>query len=143
MSEIVQENVWFSLAFDQFANTSSTRIPFDHHLLLGMVAPRGLFIIDNIGYDWLGPWSSWACAVAARTIYSAFGAEDSFGISQAPNHTHREFPDYQQGELSSFINRFLFNQEANTAIWETAGNASFPKDWYPWNTPKFNGGFHF
>jgi hypothetical protein len=29
-------------------------MPIDHHLLMGMVTPRGLFVIDNIGYDWLG-----------------------------------------------------------------------------------------
>jgi len=142
-SEIVQENVWFSLAFDQFANTSTTKIPFDHHLLLGMVAPRGLFIIDNIGYDWLGPWSSWGCAVAAKTIYSALGAGDSFGISQAANHSHCVFPSVQQGELNAFIDRFLLDKSANTTVWETAGNATFPTSWYPWSAPNLKGGAHF
>jgi len=137
-SEIVQENVWLSTAFDQFANTTTTKLPFDHHLLLSMVAPRGLFITDNAGFDWLGPWASWGCSIAARTVYTALNATDSFGISQAPNHSHCVFPSAQQGELTNFINRFLLNKTANTTVWETAGNATFPTSWYPWSTPNLS-----
>jgi hypothetical protein len=80
-SEIVGENVWFSTAFNQFSKSTS-KLPFDHHELMGLVAPRGLFIIDNIGYDWLGPYSSWIASNAARTIYSALGVTNNIGISQ-------------------------------------------------------------
>ncbi|KAH0341656.1 hypothetical protein KCU83_g9600, partial [Aureobasidium melanogenum] len=57
-SEIVQENVWFATQFDEFENSTVDTLPFDHHMLAGLVAPRGLLVIDNIGYEWLGPWSS-------------------------------------------------------------------------------------
>lgn len=56
--EIVTENVWFATAFDTYAN-QTTLLPFDHHMLAGLLAPRALFAIDNVGYQWLGPWSSW------------------------------------------------------------------------------------
>jgi hypothetical protein len=134
-SEIVQENVWFSTAFNPFASSTTTKLPFDHHLLLSMVAPRGLFVIDNVGIDWLGPWASWGCAIAAQTVYKSLSATDSFGISQAASHAHCSFPSSQQGELTNFINRFLLKKTANTTVWETAGNATFPTTWYPWNTP--------
>ncbi|KAG5349017.1 hypothetical protein C0989_006543 [Termitomyces sp. Mn162] len=45
--EIVQENVWFARSFAEFANTTVDRLPVDHHMLMGLVAPRGLLVIDN------------------------------------------------------------------------------------------------
>jgi len=134
-SEIIQENVWFSTNFNPFASTNTSKLPFDHHLLLGLVAPRGLFVIDNVGIDWLGPWSSWGAGVAAQTIYKALGATDSFGVSQAASHDHCAFPSAQQPELTAFINRFLLKQSANTTVFETAGNSTFPSSWYPWSVP--------
>ena len=44
--EIVTENVWFSTAFNPYVNNVS-ELPFDHHLLAALIAPRGLFVIDN------------------------------------------------------------------------------------------------
>ncbi|KAJ7099881.1 hypothetical protein C8R43DRAFT_1092336 [Mycena crocata] len=138
-SEIIGENVWFSTNFNQFAQSSVNRLPFDHHLLAGLVAPRALFVIDNVGYDWLGPFASFGAMVAARTIWTALGAQTAMGYSQAANHVHCSFPSSQQPQLSAFINRFLLGQtSANTAITETAGGYSFPipnAQWAPWTPP--------
>ncbi|KAJ7449611.1 hypothetical protein FB451DRAFT_1343160 [Mycena latifolia] len=138
-SEIIQENVWFSTNFNgfPFATTSVNKLPFDHHMLIGMVAPRGFFAIDNIGYDWLGPLSSYGALVAGRTIWTAMGVADSMGYSQAANHTHCVFPSEQQSQLNAFINRFLLGQTVNTTITTTAGGYSFPipnAQWAPWSS---------
>ncbi|KAF7356692.1 hypothetical protein MVEN_01003900 [Mycena venus] len=103
-----------------------------------MVAPRGLFVIDNLGYDWLGPFSSYGAMVSARTAWTAMGASDSMGISQASNHTHCVFPSTQQPQLDAFINKFLFDQDTDTDIVETAGNYTFEvpdAQWAPWSVP--------
>jgi len=139
-SEIVQENVWLSTSFDQFANTSVDALPFDHHSLGAMVAPRGLFVIDNLGYDWLGPFSSYGAMIAARTAWTAMRATHAMGISQAANHTHCIFPSTQQPQLDAFINKFLFDQPTDTDINETAGNYTFvvpDAQWAPWRVPAF------
>jgi hypothetical protein len=49
--EIVGENVWFSKNFDQYSKATST-VPEDHHMLAALIAPRGLFVIEN-DIDWL------------------------------------------------------------------------------------------
>jgi len=41
LSEITGENVWFRASFNAF-NASSTVLPFDHHMIEGLVAPRAL-----------------------------------------------------------------------------------------------------
>ena len=83
--EIVGECIWYSREFEVFANeTNGTqRLPFDHHMLAGLVAPRCLFVIDNVGYEGLSPWSNYGCMTVAREIYKASGAQEAFGYSEA------------------------------------------------------------
>ncbi|THG96855.1 hypothetical protein EW026_g5054 [Hermanssonia centrifuga] len=45
-TEIVGENVWFSTNFANYVNDLSS-LPFDHHLLAAMIAPRPLISYEN------------------------------------------------------------------------------------------------
>lgn len=138
-SEIINENVWFSTSFNQYA-TNTKLLPFDHHMLDGLVAPRGLFNIDNSGYEWLGPWSSWGCNLAGHTIYEALGVPDHFGFSMSSNHAHCSFPSEQQADLTAFINKFLLDQNTNTSIESNYGGVSFPtSSWITWSNPDLTG----
>jgi hypothetical protein len=135
-SEIVQENVWFATQFDDFAKTTVNMLPFDHHMLAGLVAPRGLLVIDNIGYEWLGPWSSFGCMKTARKIYQALGASDHLGYSMSPSHLHCSFPSYQSPQLQAFIDKFLFDKDSDTDFFTAAGNITFDdSQWVDWSTP--------
>ncbi|PKX94886.1 putative extracelular cellulose binding protein (Cip2) [Aspergillus novofumigatus IBT 16806] len=133
--EIVQENVWFSTAFNAYANNVD-RLPFDHHMLAGLIAPRGLLSIDNAGYQWLGPWSSLGCMGTARLIWQAMGVPDRMGYSMSTNHPHCSFPDQQREDLFAFINRFLLGMEVNTTVQKNyAGIAFDSKPWVNWQVP--------
>ena len=135
-SEIVNENVWLNTRFNDFAQGKVSQLPFDHHMLAGLVAPRGLLVIDNIAYEWLGPWSCFECMRAAHKIYEALGVPDNLGISQSPNHQHCAFPDYQQPELDAFVGKFLLGQQTNTSIIKTAGNFTYDESqWIDWTVP--------
>jgi hypothetical protein len=59
---------FFSTAFNPFAQDIRT-LPIDHHLLSAMVAPRGLLVLDNSQFPWLGPASVYGCSVAASKIF--------------------------------------------------------------------------
>ncbi|KAF8997075.1 Glucuronoyl esterase catalytic domain from Hypocrea Jecorina [Cyathus striatus] len=136
-SEIVQENVWFSVSFDQFVNDTSL-LPFDHHMLAGLVAPRGLLAIDNTGIDWLGPESVWGCMKTATKIWQALGVPDGMGVSQVGNHDHCAFPASEQPDLDAFINKFLKGQNTNTSIVHTDGADGLgfvDSDWVDWSVP--------
>ncbi|KAG9569372.1 hypothetical protein KCU71_g603, partial [Aureobasidium melanogenum] len=135
-SEIVQENVWFATQFDEFAKTTVDALPFDHHMLAGLVAPRGLLVIDNIGYEWLGPWSSFGCMKTARKIYQALGVPDHLGYSMSPSHLHCSFPSYQIPQLQAFVDKFLFDKASDTDFFVPAGNITFyDAHWVDWSTP--------
>lgn len=135
-SEIVTENVWFATQFDEFANATVNMLPFDHHMLAGLVAPRGLLVIDNIGYEWLGPWSSFGCMKTARRIFQALGVSDHLGYSMSPSHLHCSFPSYQSPQLQAFIDKFLFDKTSDTDFFTPTGNITFDDaQWVDWPTP--------
>lgn len=134
-SQIITENVWFSKNFDPYVN-SVTKLPFDHHSLAALVAPRGLYVIENTSMEWLGALSTYGCMKAAHLVYEALGVPDNMGYSQVGNHNHCAFPSSQQSELTAFVNKFLFDQTTNTAVLKTDGNLNLPADWIPWSTPK-------
>jgi hypothetical protein len=130
--EIIGENVWFSKNFDTFATKSST-LATDHHQLAGLVAPRGLIVIEN-EIDWLGPVSTTACMKASRLIYKALGVPDNMGFTGSGNHAHCSFPSNQQADLTAYINKFLLNQTANTANIERGPTADVSK-YIDWTAP--------
>ncbi|RSH90237.1 hypothetical protein EHS25_001571 [Saitozyma podzolica] len=135
LAEIVDENVWFSNELEQFVNNTNL-LPFDHHMLIGMVAPRALLAIDNFGVEWLSPNSQYGCEVAGRLVYQALGVADHMGYSQAAAHTHCAFPDDQTPVVNAFIDRFLRgNNNTDTNVTDTASGAFNQSRWINWDVP--------
>jgi len=135
LSEIVGENVWFASSFSLFANAVN-KLPFDHHDVAGLVAPRGLLIIENTSIDWLGNVSTFSNASAAHMIWEALGIPDRMGFSQVGNHNHCAFPASQQPEVSAFVTRFLLNRSASTTVIRTDGGFTFDRArWVDWTVP--------
>ena len=136
LSEIVGENVWLSTSLNEFSGQTS-RLPIDHHQLEGMVAPRGLLVIENSGMEWLGNITCWGNSLAANAIYQALGVPDNQGVSQVGGHLHCAQPASQQPEINAYISKFLLGKEANTSILHT--DRSYPsfnlKEWAPWPVP--------
>ncbi|KZV90525.1 hypothetical protein EXIGLDRAFT_720300 [Exidia glandulosa HHB12029] len=134
-SEIVGENVWFSTNFNQFS-TSVPKLSVDHHELAALVAPRGLFVIENTSMEWLGNEATNGCMRAGQKVYQALGKPDAMGFSQVGNHNHCQFPSSQQADLNAFIGKFLLNQSTNTNIMKTDGSFTFNEaQWIDWTTP--------
>ncbi|KAK0728789.1 hypothetical protein B0T26DRAFT_748950 [Lasiosphaeria miniovina] len=135
--EIVGENVWFSPAFNGYVG-SVDRLPFDHHMLAGLVAPRPLYVMENPDFEWLGKVSTYGCMGAARKQYQALGALNSFGYSQVGGHNHCSFPSGQAAELNAFIGKFLLGNAGAglTSVFRTDQSLNFNIDtWSPWTVP--------
>ena len=66
LHEITGENVWFEDSFKQFDDTA-TKLPFEHHELHGLVAPRGLLVIENLDYIWVRDRYIWVNYRVGRT----------------------------------------------------------------------------
>lgn len=104
-SQIVNENAWFSPRFNAFVENTDT-LPEDHHFLAALIAPRGLFVIEN-NIDWLGPVSTTVTMKAGRMIYDALGVKRNMGFSLIGGHSHCQFPSESEENLLSYINKFL------------------------------------
>ena len=138
--EIVRQNVWFSPIFDSHVNTID-RLPFDHHMLAALVAPRGLLLLGHSGLPALGPEAQWGCMKAARTVWKALGAGKNFGLIQAggPQRRRCDFPVKSQGDaVEAFINRFLGERGGvETEIFKA--DVGYPEwseeNWIDWEVP--------
>jgi len=140
-TEIVQENVWFSTNFDNFVFNISL-LPYDHHSLAALVAPRPMISYENTDFEWLSPLSGFGCMTAAHPVWEAMGVPEKHGFVQVGNHSHCEFPSDLNAGLFAFFDKFLLGEEANTTIFETNGlfNGTVwnPSQWINWTTPRFS-----
>ncbi|HTV24950.1 MAG TPA: hypothetical protein VMG12_39930, partial [Polyangiaceae bacterium] len=136
LSNAANEQPWFRANFGQtFGNANVTRLPFDHHSVMGMVAPRPLLVIDN-QIDWLGIDSTFTAGAIANEIWKAFGLADSMGYWQTTGHTHCAFPASQRAVLEAYVQKFLVGGgTGNTAVVRgDAANADLGR-WKTWATP--------
>ncbi|MCK3684693.1 dockerin-like protein [Maribellus sp. YY47] len=99
-------HVWFMESLFQFANDVD-KLPFDHHELMAMVAPRALLCLGNPDYEWLADESGYVSCQAAKRVWETFGIPDRFGFSIVANHPHCQLPDVQRPEVEAFVDKFL------------------------------------
>ncbi|KAI0666627.1 hypothetical protein C8Q78DRAFT_438722 [Trametes maxima] len=140
-TEIVTENVWFSQNFASFVNDLS-ELPFDHHLLAALVAPRPMISFENTDYVWLSPLSSFGCMTAAHTVWEALGVPDLHGFEQVGGHAHCAWPAQLTPQLDAFFNRFLLGQNVSTSFFDSNkvfnGVSWNAAQWIDWTTPTLN-----
>lgn len=140
--EIVSENVWFSRNFENYVHQLNT-LPYDHHFLLGMVAPRPIISFENTDYVWLSPMSAFGCETAARTIWQALGVPERHGFAQVGGHAHCAWPSSLTPTLNSFINRFLLDQSVDTNVFQTNnqfnGVSWQSSSWIDWTAQSLTG----
>jgi hypothetical protein len=133
------EQPWFRASFAQFGKSAEDvdRLPFDHHMVLGLVAPRGLFVLDNTDMMWLGDESSFTDLVAASEIWKALGVPDAMGASQVGGHQHcRDVPQAQLDELGAFVDKFLLGKQAKTNVLRSDRITPNRARWITWSTPE-------
>lgn len=137
LRQIVQENVWFTPGFGQFAEQVH-KLPFDQHEVMGLIAPRGLLVVENTSMEWLGNQSAWYDALAAHEIWKALGNPSAMGVSQVGGHNHCQLPASQYGVVNAFARRFLLGDAAapTTKVQDTDGGfAPTAASWIDWQTP--------
>lgn len=107
---------WFKESMRQFVN-SLYKLPFDHHELVAMVAPRALLVIGNPSMEWLADESGYISCKAAHKVWEDFGIPDRFGYSFVGDHGHCQLPESQYPEVRAFVDKFLFEDTtANTNV---------------------------
>lgn len=70
---------WFTPRFKEFVEKVD-RLPFDHHELKALVAPRALLSTDALGDVWANPTGTEQTYLAAKVVFDFLGAGDKIGI---------------------------------------------------------------
>ncbi|MBR2194087.1 MAG: hypothetical protein IJ911_00590 [Salinivirgaceae bacterium] len=127
---------WFSPSLKDNFDGRADRLPFDHHEILAMIAPRAVLVLGNGDYEWLCDHSGYVSCRAAEVVYQTFGIADRFGYVFDAKHPHCRASDLQSDAVKAFVEKFLFDDpSANTMIREitpTLKNVDYQKWIEPW-----------
>lgn len=135
LSRTYGEQQWFSKAIEPFGS-AVTKLPLDHHELVGMVAPRGLLILGNLNYEWLSTNNADQSGGAARMIYEALGVKQNIGyVDSGHNHCGTDYKNGEQEAIEAYVKKFLLNDaSANTDVWKPKYELDKGK-WVDWTAP--------
>jgi hypothetical protein len=139
LSSAYSEQPWFGDAFNAFTG-SPTKAPIDTHEMIGLIAPRGLFIMDNPTIANLGPKAAHVAALAGAEIYKALGAGDNISYySDVQNGTHCSMRPEWSAPLKSNIRKFLKKTGSDPGVIKAAASATGDvSKWIDWTTPQLN-----
>ena len=137
LSNVAGGTNWFRASFSRSFNDASVgKIPFDHHELAGMIAPRALLDIEQAGIAWLGPGATHINNVATRELFSALGASEAHTYSLSGGHDHCALPTSQNHWVQSYVKKYLLGQAGEASAIETpAGYTVDRARWIDWTTP--------
>jgi hypothetical protein len=80
LSSAYSEQPWLGDAFGSYTGNPGG-LPVDTHEMVAMVAPRGLFIMENPHVDWLAAKSGSVSALGGAEVYKALGAASEHAIA--------------------------------------------------------------
>ncbi len=125
-------HVWFIEDLFKFSETVP-KLPYDHHELMAMVAPRALLVLGNPDFEWLAEESGYVSCTAAKKVWDTFGISERFGYSIVSGHGHCQLPDIQRPEVEAFIDKFLLGDfTADTNIEIHPYQSTDYKKWSNW-----------
>jgi hypothetical protein len=92
-----------------------SRLPVDTHEVIGMIAPRGLYVMGNPGIVNLAPNAEKVAVLAGAEIYEALGVAENISYnSNTVNGNHCAFRAEFEPLLEQNIRKFLKNDAAAT-----------------------------
>lgn len=140
-SHAINYEPWFSPnAFRTFAS-SPNRLPVDTHEVIGLIAPRGLLILDNPHIGNLDPRSSYAAAAAAKRIYEALGVGNNMSFhNNVSDGSHCAWKSEFAQPLRDHVSRFLKGGSGTTGFINARSGSTVNVDSYiNWTTPTLPG----
>lgn len=123
---------WYAEALMQF-NNNPNKLPFDHHELMAMVAPRALFPVESTAIARMGAEAARVDALAAREIWTALGFPFRLGVTEE-NTNHCVWHDGFTPDLEAYVDKYLLDKDVDTDILRSKFNID-TDTWIPWETP--------
>lgn len=141
LSSAYSEQPWLGDAFSAYTGNPGA-LPVDTHEIVGMIAPRGLFIMDNPHIEWLGARSGALAALGGAEVYKALGAGSNISYhSNTSNGTHCATRTEWKTPLQQSINAFLHGTGTPPATINMHPNKTANLvQWRTWTTPTLTTG---
>ncbi|SNS93375.1 Cellulose binding domain-containing protein [Asanoa hainanensis] len=141
LSSAYGEQPWLGDAFSAYTGNPSS-LPIDTHEVVAMVAPRGLFVMENPHIDWLAARSGSVAALAGAEVYKALGAGENITYwSDVSDGTHCASRSEWRTPLQQHIQKFLLKTGNAAGTFRIssrkAGNLA---EWRDWQTPTLTDG---
>ncbi|URN13700.1 cellulose-binding protein [Streptomyces radiopugnans] len=136
LSSAYSEQPWLGDAFGSYTGNPAA-LPVDTHQIVGMVAPRGLLIMDNPHVDWLGARSGAVAALGGAEVYKALGAQNNITYwSDVQDGNHCAVRSEWRAPLQQHIQKFLLNSGTVSGTFRISGKKSANlAEWRNWQTP--------
>ncbi|MGW7689832.1 glucuronyl esterase domain-containing protein [Streptomyces asiaticus] len=140
LSSAYSEQPWLGDAFGSFTGNPAT-LPVDAHEIVAMVAPRGLFIMENPHIDWLGARSGSVAALGGAEVYKALGAGSNISYwSDIQDGNHCAVRSEWKAPLQQNIRKFLLRTGNDPGVFRVSGKkAGNLAEWRNWQTPILTG----
>ncbi|WP_258723865.1 cellulose-binding domain-containing protein [Cellulomonas sp. NS3] len=141
LSSAYGEQPWLGDAFGTFTG-SPNRLPIDTHQVVGLVAPRGLFIMDNPHIANLGPRSASVAALGGAEVYRALGAGENLTYwSDVQDGSHCANRPEWRTPLQQNIQKFLLGTGSAPGVVRISSRAQGSlAQWRSWQTPTLHAG---
>ncbi|MGY0063105.1 glucuronyl esterase domain-containing protein [Streptomyces sp. LZ34] len=136
LSSAYSEQPWLGDAFGSFTGNPAT-LPLDTHEIVSMVAPRGLFIMENPHIDWLGARSGSVAALGGAEVYKALGAGGNITYwSDIQDGNHCAVRSEWKAPLQQNIQKFLLKTGSAPGVIRISGKKPGNlSEWRNWQTP--------
>jgi uncharacterized repeat protein (TIGR02543 family) len=139
------EQPWLGDDFSAFNGaTTVNNLPIDMHAVVGLIAPRGLLILEKpSAADWLASRSGHMSALAGSKVYEALGYGGNITYhSNNNNGSHCAWITDWKTPVEDNIKRFLLRTQAPPAapVINPRSDRTFStNDWIDWTTPTLSG----
>ena len=122
------------------AGDNTDKLPVDMHEAMALIAPRGLYIVDNPGITNLDPKSAYVTGMAGKAIFKALGVGDNFAY-QGAGGDHCVWRGAYDASLKAMIDKFLLNKTTTATGNFATDLGSKPTDtmYYSWDTAELPG----
>jgi hypothetical protein len=122
------------------AGDNTDRLPVDMHEAMALIAPRGLYIVDNPSITNLDPKSAYVTGMAGKAIFGALGVADNFAY-QGAGGSHCQWRTAYDASLTAMIDKFLLGKDTTKTGNFATDLASKPTatTYYSWDTTELPG----
>ena len=120
---------WFMQYLKNNFNGKANLLPYDHHELIGMIAPRAFLALGNPDYEWLGDPAGYVSVMAAHEIWKAMGVGDRFGFDFAAGHMHCSAAKSQTDAIKAYVDKFIRGKDGKQSLDGHPGNID-ANSWY-------------